>query len=179
LAADVVGVVDHGFDAQGTAVLEVLLGPGVSVEHVDGDAAGVPVDRGLEHPAGLAAALAPEDDLDVLGAAEVEVVGHEGFEEGSGVAGGVEHDGAGGFHLPHGQVPPEPGVAVGGGQRQRQPRGPAFEEHPDRAGAEPVADGPQGGGIVGRGEAVGQLGEPDPRLGRLPLGPFMGHWPIP
>jgi hypothetical protein len=119
LAADVVGVVDDGFDAQGTAVLEVLLDAGVLVEHVDGDALGVPVDGGLEHPAGLAAAVAPEDELDVLGAAKVEVVGHQRLEEGPGVAGGVQHDGAGGLHLPHGQVPPVPGVAVGGRKRQR------------------------------------------------------------
>src|SRR6266545_5450808 len=114
LAAEVVGVVDHGLDAQGTAVLEVLLDAGVLVEHVDGDAAGVPVDRGLEHPAGLAAAVASEDDLDVLGASQVEVVGHQRLEEGSGVAGGVQHDGAGGLDLPHGQVPPVPGVTVSG-----------------------------------------------------------------
>jgi hypothetical protein len=55
-----------------------------------------------------------EDDLDTFGAAEVEVIGHEGFEEGPGVAGSVEHDGAGGLDLPHGQVPPEPAVAVSG-----------------------------------------------------------------
>src|SRR6266498_3700949 len=114
LAAEVVGVVDHGLDAQGTAVFEVLLDAGVLVEDVDGDAAGVPVDRGLEHPAGLAAAVASEDDLDVLGASQVEVVGHQRLEEGSGVAGGVQHDGAGGLDLPHGQVPPVPGVMVGG-----------------------------------------------------------------
>src|SRR6266542_267538 len=105
LAADVVGVVDHGLDAHSPAVLEVLLGPGVLVEHVDGHTLGVPVDGGLEHPAGLTAAPAPEDELHVLGAAKVEVVGHQGLEEGSGVAGGVQHDGAGRLDLAHGQVP--------------------------------------------------------------------------
>jgi hypothetical protein len=146
----------------------------VLVEHVDGDGVGVPVDRGLEGAGGLSSArVAFEDELDVLGAAEVEVVGHQRFEEGSGVAGGVQHDGAGGLDLPHGQLPPVPGVTVGGRKRQRQPRDPAFEEHPDRARAEPVADRLQGGGIVGGGEPVGQGGEPDPCLGRLPLGPLM------
>jgi hypothetical protein len=72
---------------------------------------GVPVDRGLEGAAGLSAAwVALEDELDVLGAAQVEVVGHQGLEAGPGVAGSVQHDGAGGLHLPHGQVPPEPAV---------------------------------------------------------------------
>src|SRR6266545_2484958 len=141
LAAEVVGVVDHGLDAQGTAVLEVLLDAGVLVEHVDGDAAGVPVDRGLEGAGGFAAAwVAFEDELDAFGASQVEVVGHQRLEEGSGVAGGVQHDGAGGLDLPHGQVPPEPGVTVGGRKRQRQTGHPAFEEHADRAGTKPVTD---------------------------------------
>src|SRR6266540_767542 len=74
LAADVVGVVDHGLDAQRTAVLEVLLGPRVLVDHVDGHALGVPVDGGLEGAGGLSSArVAFEDDLDTFGAAEVEV----------------------------------------------------------------------------------------------------------
>jgi hypothetical protein len=156
LAAEVVGVVDHGLDAQGTAVLEVLLDAGVLVEHVDGDAVGVPVDRGLEGAGGLSSArVAFEDELDVLGAAQVEVVGHQSLEERPGVTCGVEHDGAGGLDLPHGQVPPEPGVAVGGRKRQRQPRDPPFEEHPDRAGTKTVTDRLQAGGILGRGEPVG------------------------
>src|SRR5262245_40173035 len=118
LQAEVVGVVDDGLDAHGTAVLEVLLDAGVLVEAVDGHAVGVPTDRGLEGAGGFAAAgVVVGDELDVLGAAKVEVVSHQGLEEGPGVAGGVQHDGAGGLHLPHGQVPPEPGVAVGGRKR--------------------------------------------------------------
>src|SRR6266536_373623 len=115
LAAEVVGVVDDGLDAQGTAVLEVLLDAGVLVEDVDGDAVGVPVDGGLEGAGGLSSArVAFEDELDAFGAAQVEVVGHQRLEAGPGVAGSVQHDGAGGLHLAHGQVPPEPGVAVSG-----------------------------------------------------------------
>jgi hypothetical protein len=174
LAAEVVGVVDHGFDAQGAGVLEVLLDAGVLVEHVDGHTVGVPVDRGLEGAGGFAAAgVAFEDELDAFGAAKVEVVGHQRLEEGPGVAGSVQHDGAGGLDLPHGQVPPVPGVAVGGRKRQRQAGHPAFEEDPDGARAEPVTDGLQAGGVVAGGEPVGQGGEADPGLGRLPLGPFM------
>src|SRR6266508_2306925 len=91
LAAEVVGVVDDGLDAQGTAVLEVLLDAGVLVEDVDGDAVGVPVDGGLEGAGGLSSAwVAFEDELDAFGAAKVEVVGHQRLEEGSGVAGGVQ-----------------------------------------------------------------------------------------
>jgi hypothetical protein len=45
-----------------------------------------------------------EDDLDVVGAAHVEVVGDQGLEEGAGVAGDVEYDGAEGLDLAHGEL---------------------------------------------------------------------------
>ena len=43
----------------------------------------------------VSADLAAEDDLDLVGPADVDVVGHGGLEEGPGPAGGVEDDGAG------------------------------------------------------------------------------------
>src|SRR5690242_15633096 len=58
------GSVDDGLDPHRPAVFEVLLDPRVLVEHVDQDAAVIAaVDRGPEHPPGVAADLAGEDDL--------------------------------------------------------------------------------------------------------------------
>src|SRR6266567_5620089 len=52
VAVQVLRVVDDGFDAQRDAVLQVLLQPGILVEHVEGDQVAVPVDLRLEPAAG-------------------------------------------------------------------------------------------------------------------------------
>ena len=91
---------------------------------------------------------AVEDDLDGVGAAEVEVVGDQGLEERSGVAGLGEYDGAGDLDLGHRQFPPVAGLLVGGAERQREPGQPPLEEHVDRAGLQRVADPLQQCGIL-------------------------------
>src|ERR1019366_1269054 len=130
--------VDDGLDAQGPAVLEVLLDPGVAVEGVDGDIHAPGDDLGLERPPGGAPRAvddpAAEDDLDGVGAADVKVVGDQRLEEGPRIAGLGEHDGAGHLDLGHRQLPPVPGPLVSGTQRQREAGQPALEEHADRAG---------------------------------------------
>src|SRR4029077_9528089 len=135
-------VVDDGLDAQRPPVLEVLLDAGVPVEGVDVDLGAVGDDPGLELTGrrSTAALPTPEDQLDQLRAADVEVVGDQGLEEPASVAGCIEHQSARGFHLAHRQPPPIAGGAVALSARQRQDRPPAFGEHPDHAGAEPVAD---------------------------------------
>jgi hypothetical protein len=118
VAAQVAGGIDDGFDAHGAAVFEVLLDAGVAVEHVDEHAAVVAaVDGGAEGADGVAADPPAEDDLHVVGAAEVEVVGDQRLEEPAGVAGRVEDDGAGDLDLAHGGLPPVASVTVGVGER--------------------------------------------------------------
>jgi hypothetical protein len=118
VAAQVAGGVTDGFDAHGAAVFAVLLAAGVAVEHVDEHAAVVAaVDGGAEGADGVAADPAAEDDLHVVGAAEVEVVDDQRLEEAAGMPGRVEHDGAGDLDLAHGGLPPVAGVTVGVGQR--------------------------------------------------------------
>jgi hypothetical protein len=117
--------------------------------------------------------VAVEDDLDVGGAADVEVAGDQGLEERPGPAGGIEYQGAGHFDLAHGDLPPLPGPLVGQAEGQREAVQPPLGEHLDGAGLQPVADLLQSGRVVTGGKAVGQLGERDPGLGGLPLGPLV------
>jgi hypothetical protein len=129
--------------------------------------------RGAEDALGVAADLAGEDDLHVVRAADVQVVGDQCLEEAAGMAGCVEDDGAGDLHLPHRGLPPVAGVMVPGGERQWQPVQPPLGEHVDGARSEPVTDRLQRGGVLAGGEPVGQRGEPEPGLLGLPLGPLM------
>jgi hypothetical protein len=68
---------------------------------------------------------------------------------------------AGDLDLAHGDVPPVARGPIRVGQRQWQPRPPAFAEHPDRPRPKAIADLLQTGGVVGGGKAVVQLREPD------------------
>src|SRR6266566_3207966 len=122
VAAQVAGGVDDGLDPHRLPVFEVLLDPRVFVEDVDDDAAVVAaVDGGAEGSPGVAADPPAEDDLNVVWAADVKVVGHQRLEEAAGMAGGVEHDRAGDFHLAHRDLPPVPGPLIGRAKRQGEP----------------------------------------------------------
>jgi hypothetical protein len=70
-----VGVVDDGPDPQRPPVFEVLLDPQVLVEDIHDDAAVITIDGGAEDAFGDAADLPIEDDLHVVGAADVEIAG--------------------------------------------------------------------------------------------------------
>ena len=157
VAAQIPRGVDDRLDAHRAAVFEVLLDPRVLVEDVDDHAlVVVAVDRGPKHPFGGGADLAAEDDLHVAGAADVEVVGDQRLEEPTGVAGRVEHQGAGDLDLPHRALPPVAGVAVGLAKGQRQKRQPPLGEHVEVARSQPVTDGLQRGGVIAGGKPVGR-----------------------
>ena len=91
---------------------QVLLDPGVLVKGVDRHLGAPGDDLGGELALGAGADLAAGDHLDLVGAADVDVVGHGGLEGRSGLARGVEDDGAGHLDLAHGQLPPVAGCAV-------------------------------------------------------------------
>src|SRR4051812_32417698 len=56
-----------------------------------------------------------EEDLHVVRAAQIEVVGGDGFEERTGMPWGGEGDGLGDLDLAHRDIPPVAGIAVGAG----------------------------------------------------------------
>ena len=118
-----------------------------------------------------------EDQLDLFGPAQIQVVGDQRLEEQPAVARGVEHQGAGDFDLPHRQLPPVTQGPVRGGQRQRQPAHPTVEECMDLGRPELVADGLQPGRVVTAGEAVGQPGPADAGVAGLAFGPLVAVQP--
>src|SRR6266508_3143195 len=177
LAADVVGLVDHRFDAQRPAFFQVLLDAGVLVEDVDGDvgAAGDDLDGKL---AGRAFGdPAVEDDLHLIGASQIQVVSDDSLEESAGSARGVEHDGARYLDLTHRQLPPIARRTISGGERGRDDRSPTVEEGLEVGGAETVTDLLQGGRIITGGEPGGQLAEADASLDGLTLCPLVSVHP--
>jgi hypothetical protein len=94
VAAQVLGAVDDGLDAQRDAILEVLLQAGALEEDVHGDQVAVLVDLGLEPAAGRVSACpaevlaAAEQQFDVLRAAQVHVLAQQRLEERAGVDAG-------------------------------------------------------------------------------------------
>ena len=156
LAAQVAGVVDHALDAKGAVLLQVDLDPGMPEGQVDGDLVGAVQQPGGEGPRGLAGDPGGEDDLGVLGQAQVHVAGQQLLKDGPDPARVVEDQGAGDLDLPHRQLPPAAVVTVGGGQRQRDAVHPVLEEHPQRPGLDHVAQLLQPGRVGGGGEPVRQ-----------------------
>ena len=81
-----------------------------------------------------------KDQLDDVGTAQVEVVGHDGFEERPRPTRRVQHQRAGHLDLAHRQLPPVAASPVPRAQRGGDHPQPAFEEQQDVVGTQPVTD---------------------------------------
>jgi hypothetical protein len=121
--------------------------------------------------------LAAEHDGDLFGSTDADVVGHQRFEEGSGPAGVVEHQGAGHLDGAHRQLPPVAALAIGRGERGRDVGDPTVEECLHVGGSEPRADAAQGVGVDATGEAVGHGGVGDAVAVGLVFGPLVAVEP--
>src|SRR5262249_56068993 len=95
MAAEVVGGVADELDAQSPALLQVLLDPGVAVEDVDGHLSAAVDELGGKCALGVLAHLTAEDELDLVGSTQVQVVGDQALDEAAGSARGLPHQGAG------------------------------------------------------------------------------------
>ena len=119
------------------------------------------------------AEAAGEDHGDLFGAADADVVLHQGLEEATGAARVVENQGPADLDLAHGQLPPIASGAVIGRERGQNEGKRALEEASEVAWPEAVADPLEGVGVLTGGESVGQRSEGEPDLGRLALGPLV------
>ncbi len=111
-------------------------------------------DLGPKRPRGLFADAAVEDQRDLGGPADVEVVADHALKERPARGGTVRHSGVGDLELAHRQLVGVPGPKVSPGERGWQPPLPAPEELLDRPPPEPVADALQRGRVIASGKAV-------------------------
>lgn len=177
---DIARRVDHGLDAVGAALLEVLRDPAVLVVEVHLHLRAGPEDPGLErHLGGTSTTVTTEHGVDDFGSSDPDVVAHHCFDEPAGPPRVVKHQGARHLHLPHRPLPAVAAGPAGGGQRGGDDRHPPVEERVDVRGTQGVTDGLQPGRVLTAGEPVGQRGVADPGLVGLPLGPLMTIEPTP
>ena len=107
---EVARVVDRGFSAKGTSLLVVLLDAGVLVVEVQRGHHALGDDAGAEPPWGPPRHPAIEDQLHVVGAADVEILADHLFEEDASGQGPIQYLGQGELSLQDGDV-----VGVAGG----------------------------------------------------------------
>jgi hypothetical protein len=115
--AEIGGVIDDGFDPERPALFEVLLAAGVFVADVEAHSDPAGDDPGSEDAGRRRQDPPAEDQLDLFGAAQIQIVSNQGFKERPPVAGLVKHDRARDLDLPHRQVPPIPVRPISGGER--------------------------------------------------------------
>ena len=167
LTAEIGRAVDDRLDPQRPALLEVLLDPGVLVEEVDRNLGPAGDDLGRERPRRRALDPSIEDQGDLVGPTEVEVVGDERLEEGPSRRGAsktiVRATRPGASRVPTSSRPP------GRPDRAGSAGGPSSARRSARSG-------------LGRGGRTGPGGRPGLRSAAKPLAssvnasPAAGAW---
>jgi hypothetical protein len=116
---------------------------------------------------------AGEDQRDLLGPPDADVVGDQRVKEAARAARIVEHQCAADLDLAHRELPPVAGGAIFARERRRQLGDPAVEESLHVLGAEAVADRLQHAGLITGGEAVRERAIFHAGVLGLALGPFV------
>src|SRR5438876_2906764 len=165
--AEVPRVVDRRLRAQRAALLVVLLDARAFVVDVQrgGDALG-------EHPGAEAARratgdAAAEDELDLVGAADVEILADDLLEEDAAGHRTVEDLREGEFGLQDGDVVAVAGTAIGGGEGMGEAAEPLAHEGVDLGGREPIRDRLRPARVGAGEEAVVERLEGDAGAGEL------------
>jgi hypothetical protein len=130
-------------------------------------------DPGTEPRLGVARYPSIEDELDLLGAAEVEVLADHLFEEQAAVHRPVEHLSGRELRLQDRDVVAVAGLAVRSGEGMRQEPQPFAQQRVDLAGRKALADRLQPLGIGASEDAVVEGFEGDALLPELALGVFV------
>ncbi len=175
--AEIAGVVDGRLGAKGDSFLVVLLHAGGLVLDVQGRRDTVGEHPGPE-PAGCRVAApvldpAIEYEADPVGAADVEVLADDFFEEHPARQGPVQDLGQGELGLEDGDVVAVSGPPVRRGERVRQTGEPLADEPVDLGWVQAVTDVLEATGVGAGREAVVERFEPDPCFGRLAFGPLV------
>jgi hypothetical protein len=129
--------------------------------------------RRAERLRGRLAHLAGEHERDLLGAAYVDVVGHQRFKEAARAARVVEDERAGDLDLAHRELPPVACTPIIDGERCRDHAHPTVEERLHVAGVKAVAELLQPPRLRADGEAVRERGEGNPGSCAPALGPLV------
>jgi hypothetical protein len=166
------GRVDHRLDPQRPAPLCGIACCGVLVADVDGGLHPAGDDPGGKAAVGVGVDAPVEDQRALVGAADLQVVGDQGFKQHPGVAGAattrVQATSTCRIDSSH-QDPAARSASVSGSGR----RPATLEDHPDGARPEPVTAGLRRPRLVAGGEPVGQVGAPDALPAGLLLGPLV------
>jgi len=162
-------VVDRGLGPEGPPLLVVLLDPAVLVVQVERGRHPLGEDPRPEPPGGPPRDPAPEDQLHLVRPAEVQVLADDRLEEDPPGEGPVQELGQRELRLEDRAVVPVAGLAVGRGERVRQPAEPLPEKGIDLGGRQPIAEGLESARIGAGADAVVQGLEGNPALRQLPL----------
>lgn len=138
--AEVVSVVDRGLCPERSTFLVVLLDARPLVIDLQRRRDPLGQDAGLEASGGGANDPAVEDQLDLIRAAEVEVLANDLLAEQATMHGLVEHLGERELGLQDGDVVAIAGVPVGGGEGMGQTTQPLAQQGVDLGGRQVIAD---------------------------------------
>src|SRR5713101_535501 len=170
---EVVGVVDGGLGAQRPAYLVVLLDLGVLVVHVQRRDDPFGEHPGAKPPRCVLVHAALEDQLHLVGPAQVQVIADDVLEEDPARLRTVQHLGQREFRLQDRDVVTVAGLAIRRGVGVRQLRQPLTQQGVDFGRRQAVADLLQTLGGSARKDAVVKRFESDAFLGQLPLHVFV------
>lgn len=168
--AKVAGVVDGGLGAQGVVELEVLLDLRVLIADMQRGDDPLGEDPGAEDARGTLGDAPVEDQADLLGTTQIEVLPDQFLEQMTPGHGSVEDLGAGEFGLKDRQFIAEAGGTIRGGEGLGQAGKPFAHHRVDLLRRQAVQYPLQGRRVRAPEQTVVQCLKGDPRLGQLALG---------